>query len=107
MMRGRVLVRLRDEVLDPQGTTVAQALANLGYDEVVSVRQGKVFEVELDTDDAAEAEAQLEEMAEELLANPVIESFQVSVGEDGDAAVAGQDPEGRAAGGADTGGATG
>lgn len=83
MIKGRVLVRLREEVLDPQGTTVARALENLGYDDVVSVRQGKVFEVELDTDDPSAARAELEEMAEKLLANPVIESFQVSLDQEG------------------------
>jgi phosphoribosylformylglycinamidine synthase len=78
-MKGRVLVRLRPEVLDPQGETIAQALGNLGYDAVRSIRQGKVFEVELDTGDADEAAAMLAAMAKELLANPVIEDFQVRV----------------------------
>lgn len=76
-MKGQVVVRLRPEVLDPQGQTVARALEHLGYEGVRSVRQGKVFDVELDTDDAAEAERQLRAMAEQLLANPVIETFEV------------------------------
>lgn len=91
-MRGQVLVRLRPEVLDPQGVTVARALAHLGYDSVRSVRQGKVFDVELDTDDPAEAERQLRAMAEQLLANPVIETFEVRVADNvATAAAAGDD----------------
>lgn len=78
-MKGRVLVRLKSEVLDPQGTTVAQALRDLGYESVVDVRQGRAFDVELDTDDADEAREMLEAMAGELLANPVIEVFDVRV----------------------------
>ncbi len=79
-MKGQVVVRLRDEVLDPQGVTIGKALANLGYDCVASLRQGKVFDVELDTDDPQEAERELTAMAKQLLANPVIETFEVHVG---------------------------
>ena len=78
-MRGQVVVRLKQEVLDPQGTTIGKALANLGYDAVESLRQGKIFDVELRTDDPAEAERELAEMARALLANPVIETFEVAV----------------------------
>lgn len=81
-MKGRVVVRLRQEVLDPQGATVANALENLGYRSVEAVRQGKIFDIELDTDDTDEARDELERMARELLANPVIEEFQVSLEED-------------------------
>ena len=78
-MRGQVVVRLRQEVLDPQGVTIAKALDNLGYAGVGSLRQGKVFDVELETDDATVARATLEGMAKELLANPVIESYEIHV----------------------------
>ena len=78
-MTGRVLVRLRPEILDPQGETIARALANLGFDTVRSVRQGKVFEIDLEAPDAAAAHAVLERISEQLLANPVIEDFQVSI----------------------------
>ncbi|MFQ5744608.1 MAG: phosphoribosylformylglycinamidine synthase subunit PurS [Acidobacteriota bacterium] len=78
-MRGRVVVRLRPEVLDPQGTTVAKALADLGYENLASVRQGKIFDFELEAEDVDAARAQLEAMAEALLANPVIEEFEVSL----------------------------
>ncbi len=78
-MKGQVVVRLRDEVLDPQGVTIGKALANLGYDNVASLRQGKIFDVELATDDPQEAERELTAMAKQLLANPVIETFEVHV----------------------------
>lgn len=78
-MKGQVVVRLRQEVLDPQGVTIAKALANLGYEGVVDLRQGKVFDVELETDDVARARELLDAMARDLLANPVIESYEVRV----------------------------
>jgi phosphoribosylformylglycinamidine synthase PurS subunit len=78
-MKGQVVVRLREEVLDPQGVTIGKALANLGYDNVASLRQGKIFDVELATDDPREAERELTAMAKQLLANPVIETFEVHV----------------------------
>lgn len=76
-MKGQVVVRLKQEVLDPQGLTIAKALAHLGYDQVTSLRQGKVFDVDLGTDDPQRARSTLEAMARQLLANPVIETFEV------------------------------
>lgn len=84
-MRGQVVVRLKPEVLDPQGVTIAKALANLGYEGVADLRQGKVFDVELGLDDPEEARAALEKMAKDLLANPVIETYEVHL-LDGDGA---------------------
>ena len=81
-MKGQVVVRLKEEVLDPQGVTIGKALAQLGYEGVESLRQGKIFDVELQTNDVAEAERQLRAMAEQLLANPVIETFEVSLAEE-------------------------
>jgi phosphoribosylformylglycinamidine synthase len=78
-MRARVYVTLKPSVFDPQGRVVADALTSLGYADVRDVRQGKFFEVELDDRDAAEAEARVTEMAEKLLANPVIESYRVEI----------------------------
>jgi|AP95_1055475.scaffolds.fasta_scaffold127187_2 phosphoribosylformylglycinamidine synthase len=78
-MRGQVVVRLKQEVLDPQGVTIAKALANLGYEGVGSLRQGKVFDVELETNDPAVARTALENMAKDLLANPVIETYEIHV----------------------------
>jgi len=76
-MRGQVVVRLKQEVLDPQGVTIAKALDNLGYEGVGSLRQGKIFDVELETSDPVAARTALESMAKDLLANPVIESYEV------------------------------
>jgi phosphoribosylformylglycinamidine synthase subunit PurS len=78
-MRARVYVTLKPSVFDPQGRVVAEALHTLGYGDVRDVRQGKFFEVELDGDDRATAEARVAEMAATLLANPVIESYRVEV----------------------------
>jgi phosphoribosylformylglycinamidine synthase subunit PurS len=79
MMRARVYVTLKPSVFDPQGRVVADALLSLGYEEVKGVRQGKFFEVELESNDAAAAKARVTEMADKLLANPVIESYRVEV----------------------------
>ena len=78
MPRVVVDVMLKPEILDPQGKAVAAALPRLGFEGIASVRQGKRFELELDTvDDAVLAE--VEKMAETLLSNPVIENFTVRV----------------------------
>lgn len=83
-MKGQVVVRLKPEVLDPQGVTIAKALNNLGYDGVSDLRSGKVFDIEIEADSAADAEARLHEMAKELLANPVIENYEVRLLGEGD-----------------------
>ena len=74
-MRARIYVTLKRSVLDPQGQAIEGALGSLGFDGVKSVRQGKVFDIELD--DAADGEARLQAMCEKLLANTVIEDFRV------------------------------
>ena len=78
-MKARVYVTLKPSVFDPQGRVVADALTQLGYDDVKDVRQGKFFEVELAEIDAASAKARVTEMADKLLANPVIESYRVEI----------------------------
>ena len=78
-MRARVHVRLRDGVLDPQGAAIARALAQLGFAGVGEVRQGKMIELQLDEGDRAEAEAKVRAMCERLLANPVIETYTVTI----------------------------
>jgi phosphoribosylformylglycinamidine synthase len=75
----RVEVRLKPTVNDPQGNTVAQALGSLGFDEVESARVGKLIEVKLSADSEKAARDQAAEMAKQLLANPVIELFNVQV----------------------------
>lgn len=79
-MRARVYVTLKPSVFDPQGRVVADALVSLGYDDVKDVRQGKFFEVDLaDAADQAAVQSRVAEMADKLLANPVIESYRVEI----------------------------
>jgi phosphoribosylformylglycinamidine synthase PurS subunit len=78
-MRARVHVRLKEGVLDPQGVAIGRALAQLGFGGVGEVRQGKMIELQLDDTDGAEAEARVRAMCERLLANPVIETYTVTI----------------------------
>jgi phosphoribosylformylglycinamidine synthase len=78
-MRARVFVTLKPSVFDPQGRTIVEALHSLGYAKVGDVRQGKYFELDLATTDAAEARALAAEVADKVLANPVIESYRIEV----------------------------
>jgi len=78
-MKARVTVTLKSGVLDPQGKAIEGALKSLGVAGVTSVRQGKVFDIELEGGDAAKAEITLREAAEKLLANTVIENYRVEV----------------------------
>ena len=77
-MKATVLVRPKHGILDPQGEAVESALGHLGF-SVSDTRVGKVVDLELDASDAAEARAQVERMCEQLLANPLIESFEVEI----------------------------
>ncbi len=79
-MKARVTVTLKNGVLDPQGKAIEGALASLGVAGVASVRQGKVFDVELTTTSKPAAEAALKAACEKLLANTVIENYQVEIG---------------------------
>ena len=74
--KATVFVRLKDGVLDPQGVTIQKALAQMGYDEFVSVRSGRFFELEI-RNNAANIEGRIQEVCSKLLANPVIEQFSV------------------------------
>ena len=74
-MKARIYVTLKNGVLDPQGQAIEGALGALGFEGVASVRQGKVFDIELA--DGADAEARLRRMCEKLLANTVIEDVRV------------------------------
>lgn len=74
-MRVRILVSFKDSVLDPQGQTVKNALHTMGYAAVKDVRQGKVFEIELERITKKEVEALVPEIARKVLANPIIEKF--------------------------------
>jgi phosphoribosylformylglycinamidine synthase len=75
-MKVRVLVSFKDSVLDPQGQTVKNALHTMGYAAVKDVRQGKVFELDLEGATRKEAEALVPEIARRVLANPIIEKFE-------------------------------
>ena len=76
-MKALVLVTLKKDVLDPQGKAIQRASASLGHAAVRSVRQGKLFELELDAPDRAAAERLVRELAEKLLSNPVIEDYRI------------------------------
>ena len=78
MTKARVTVTLKNGVLDPQGKAIEGGLSALGFDGVESVRQGKVFDVELAAN-AKAAKAQLSDMCEKLLANTVIEDYHVEI----------------------------
>ena len=79
-MKATVLVRPKPGILDPQGQAVESSLRHLGF-AVAEARVGKLVELEVEIDDAAEARAQLERMCEQLLANPLIESYEIELRE--------------------------
>ncbi|CAM5351390.1 Phosphoribosylformylglycinamidine synthase subunit PurS OS=Afipia felis OX=1035 GN=purS PE=3 SV=1 [Afipia felis] len=78
-MKARVTVTLKNGILDPQGKAIEGALKSLGVDGIASVRQGKVFDIEVEGGDRAKAEAALKAAADKLLANTVIENYRVEV----------------------------
>jgi phosphoribosylformylglycinamidine synthase PurS subunit len=78
-MKARVTVTLKTGILDPQGKAIEGALKSLGVAGVASVRQGKVFDIEIADGDRAGAEARLKDAAEKLLANTVIENYRVEI----------------------------
>jgi len=78
-VKARVFVTLKPSVFDPQGRTIVEALQSMDYKSVADVRQGKYFELDLDVPSPAEARALAAEVADKLLANPVIESYRIEV----------------------------
>ncbi|WP_438431392.1 phosphoribosylformylglycinamidine synthase subunit PurS [Gorillibacterium sp. sgz500922] len=78
-MKATVYVTIKESVLDPQGNAVQGALHSLGFAEVEKVRIGKYMELELGTEDPAEAEERLRAMCEKLLANTVVEDFRYEI----------------------------
>ncbi len=78
-MKARVTVTLKNGVLDPQGKAIEGALKSLGVEGIASVRQGKVFDIEVAAADSAKAEAALKAAADKLLANTVIENYAIEV----------------------------
>ena len=78
-MQAKILVRLKEGVLDPQGEAAAQALRRLGFEGVGSVRIGREITVELDETDPARAREMLERMCEALLVNSVVETYEINL----------------------------
>ncbi len=78
-MRAKVFVTLKPSVFDPQGRTIAEALHSLGYQNVQDVRQGKYFELDLATTETTAARTLAAEVADKVLANPVIESYRIEL----------------------------
>lgn len=78
-MKARVFVTLKNGVLDPQGKAIEGALSSLGFTGITEVRQGKVFEIEMEASDKAAAETALRSMSDKLLANAVIETYRIEV----------------------------
>jgi phosphoribosylformylglycinamidine synthase subunit PurS len=80
MIKARVVVTLKNGVLDPQGKAIEGALGSLGFSGVDQVRQGKVFDLAIEHNDRAKAESDLTAMCEKLLANTVIENYTINLG---------------------------
>ena len=78
-MKARVTVMLKDGILDPQGEAVKNALNSLGYNQVNSIRQGKVLEINLDETSKEKAIKSIEKMCEKLLANTVVENYEIEI----------------------------
>ena len=78
-MRVSVAIDRRPEIADPEGSTVLRALHELGFDEVTSVRVDRVIHLDVTGEDPEEVERRVEEMCRQLLANPVLEDFEVTV----------------------------
>jgi phosphoribosylformylglycinamidine synthase len=79
-MRVRVFVTLKNGVLDPQGKAIGHALNTLGFESVGDVRQGKMIDIELQERDEEKARRLVKEMCDKLLANPVIEKYEIELG---------------------------
>ncbi len=76
-MKAKVIVKLKEGVLDPQGQAIQQLLAQRGYSQIADVRVSKLVEFELENVTLSEGEAMLAEIADKLLANPIIESYRI------------------------------
>ena len=78
-MKISAIVTLKKDVLDPQGKVVSQTLKNMGYKNVINVRQGKYFEIELNETDKEKATKIVEEISKKLLTNTVIEDYTINM----------------------------
>ena len=77
-MKFSVTVTLKEDVLDPQGKVVSQTLKNMGMSNLIQIRQGKFFEIDLNEKDLSKAQSQVKEMCKKLLANQIIEDFKIN-----------------------------
>ena len=78
-MKARIKIMLKNGVLDPQGEAIKHALNNIGFESVTGVRQGKVIELEIDGSDKGQVRSDLDKMCNKLLANTVIENFEIEI----------------------------
>ena len=78
-MKISTIVTLKKDVLDPQGKVVRQTLKNMGYKNIINVRQGKYFEIELDIEDKEKAKKIIEEISKKLLTNVVVEDYKINL----------------------------
>lgn len=78
-MKARIHITLKNGVLDPQGKAIQNSLAGLGFDGIEDVRQGKFIEIELTGTDPSAAKSSITEMCEKLLANTVIENYDIEI----------------------------
>ena len=78
-MKARIKIMLKNGVLDPQGEAIKHALNNIGFESVTGVRQGKVIELDIEGSDKNEVRSQIENMCNKMLANAVIENFEIEL----------------------------
>ena len=90
MFRAEIFVTLKPVVNDPEGLTIRRGLQSLGFDSVDEVRAGKYLVVTLDESDAAKARARIDDMAQQLLANAVIEDYRIEIERVGEPALRGE-----------------
>lgn len=80
-MKAKIIVRLKQTVHDPQGEAIWQTFQHMGYTNVTGVRQGKIFDIEVDGKSESEIKTLLDELARKVLANPIIEEYVIELGE--------------------------
>ena len=78
-MKISAIVTLKNEVLDPQGKVVHQTLKNMGYNNIINIRQGKFFEIEINESDKEKAKVFVEEICKKLLTNTIIEDYKIDL----------------------------
>ncbi len=79
MLKAKIVVKLKDTILDPQGKTIQHALETLGYKGIENLRSGKFFEITLNTDDREKAHQIVDEICKKILTNPVTEEYYFTI----------------------------